>query len=155
MSRYRQPIASKKKTDTSPISEDNGRSEIQTLQENTTFVDNPTGPTTITVNEFCSPIVSLGGNSDTRHDCSQNREFEDASDGSHVADDIPADIAIGPEQAPVQPRIKFTTTLKGNKHHSFNSEWYKQYCWLEYSRERDAAYCYPCRLFFTKNDFML
>ena len=30
---------------------------MQTLQENTIFVDNPTGPTTIIVNECCSPIV--------------------------------------------------------------------------------------------------
>lgn len=56
----------------------------------------------------------------------------DASDShpepssSHVADDVPADIATGPpEQVPVQPRINFLNTLKGNKHRSFNSEWHK------------------------------
>jgi len=53
--------------------------------------------------------------------------------------------------------------LKGNKHRSFRSEWYRSYRWLEYSREKDAAYCYACRLFnaepgkywetFTKNGF--
>ena len=28
---------------------------------------------------------------------------------------------------------------------------YEQYHWLEYSRERDAAYCYPCHLFTTES----
>ena len=32
---------------------------------------------------------------------------------------------------------------------SVNSEWYKLYPWLEYSKENDAAYCYSCRLFST------
>ena len=40
---------------------------------------------------------------------------------SHVADNVPTDIAAGPDQAPVQPKIKFQTTLIGNKHCSFNS----------------------------------
>ena len=26
-------------------------------------------------------------------------------------------------------------------------EWYKSQPWLEYSVERDAAFCYPCRVF--------
>ena len=41
------------------------------------------------------------------------------------ASDIPKDIATGPEQAPVQPKLNFLATLKGNKHRSFCSEWYK------------------------------
>ena len=63
------------------------------------------------------------------------------------ASDIPTDIATGPEQVPVRPKLNFPATLKGNKHYSFGSEWYKSYCWLEYSREKDAAYCYACRFF--------
>ena len=35
----------------------------------------------------------------------------------------------------------------GSKKRSFNCEWYKLYPWLEYSKEKDAAYCYPCRFF--------
>ena len=27
----------------------------------------------------------------------------------------------------------------GNRQHSFNSDWYRQYCWHEYSRERDGS----------------
>ena len=66
------------------------------------------------------------------------------------ASDIPTDIATRPEQAPVQPKLNFPATLKGNKHHNFCLEWYKSYCWLEYSREKDAAYCYACHLFNTE-----
>ena len=35
------------------------------------------------------------------------------------ASDIATDIATGPEQVPVQPILKFPTTLKGNKHCNF------------------------------------
>jgi len=86
-----------------------------------------------------------------------------SSKASSKASDVPADIATRPEQAPVQPKLNFPTTLKGNKHCSFRSEWYRSYCCLEYSREKDTAYCYACRLFnvepgkywetFTKNGF--
>lgn len=146
--------AKRRRTD-SPQNEEVGRSEIQTLQKNTIIVDHPTESTTIIVNDSCSLIVSLGGNGDLRHDRTQHADMEDAGDGhsepstSHMADGVPTDIAAGPGEAPVQPKVKFPTTLQGNKHRSFNSEWYKQYRCLEYSRERNAAYCYPCRLFTT------
>lgn len=166
---YANNQAKKRKTDSSTTQE-NARSDIKTLQENNIFVDNPTGPTTIIINDSCNPVVSL---SDSRHDLMHTEHVQDEgisdthsepmTSTSHVADDIQTDIAAGPDQTPVQPKIKFPTTLKGNKHRSFNSEWYKQYHWLEYSRVRDAAYCYPCRLFttesgrywetFTKNGF--
>ena len=143
------------------------------MQENTIFVDNPTGPTTIIINDHCNPIVSLGDNGDLREDSAEPLQDEDAGDttnpkpmttgASAAGDQVPTDIAAGPSQNPVQPKIKFSITLKGRKHRSFNSDWYKQYRWLEYSRGRDAAYCYPCRLFttesgrysetFTKNGF--
>ena len=105
-----------RRDDTSP-NEENGRNGIQTLQENTVFVDSPTGPTTV-INDFCNPIVSLGDNGDSRHDHTQCTELEDIGDShpepitSHVADDVPTDIAVGPDQTPVQPKMKFPTTLK-------------------------------------------
>ena len=165
----------KRRTDTSP-DEDNGRNDIQpTLQENTVFVDSPTGPTTIIFNDSCNPVVSLGSSGDSRHDLMRHTEHEQDEDAgntqpepttstSHTTtSDILTDIAAGPDQPLVQPKIKFPTTLKGNRYRSFNSEWYKQYCWLKYSRAGDAAYCYPCCLFttesgrywetFTKNGF--
>ena len=30
---------------------------------------------------------------------------------------------------------------------NFNSDWYHRRDWLEYSIERDAAFCFPCRMF--------
>ena len=61
-------------------------------------------------------------------------------------DDVQTDIAVGPDQITVQPKIKFPTTVKGNKHRRIRSEWYRLYRWLEYSKEKDAAYCYTCCL---------
>ena len=64
--------------------------------------------------------------------------------GGHV----PSDIASGHHQSPVQPRLKFPGRSFGSgRPRSFNSDWYTQFLWIEYSVERDAAYCYPCRLF--------
>ena len=61
----------------------------------------------------------------------------------------PSDIASGPHQSPVQPIISFPARSFGGKGRprAFNSEWYSSYSWLEYSVERDAAFCYPCRFF--------
>lgn len=69
----------------------------------------------------------------SRHDHMGRTEFvrdEDTGDThpepttstSHTACDIPIDIAAGPDEAPVQPNMKFPTTLQGNRHRSFNSE---------------------------------
>lgn len=60
----------------------------------------------------------------------------------------PSDIASGVLEAPKQPRVKFPSRSFGTgRQRSFNSDWYKSHPWLEYSVERDAAFCYPCRLF--------
>ena len=61
---------------------------------------------------------------------------------------IPADIAHGANQSPVQPKQHtFPGTFIGGRQRSFSSSWYEKYSWIEYSTERDAVYCYPCRLF--------
>ena len=60
-----------------------------------------------------------------------------------------SDIAKAPLQSPVQPRMnKFPSTTIGNKE-IFNSGWYKNYKWLEYSIQNGAAFCYPCGFFAT------
>ena len=64
----------------------------------------------------------------------------------------PSDIASGPHKKPVQPsRLigRFPSTLVGTKKRSFNPDWFKTYNWLEYSVEREAAFCFPCRHFST------
>ena len=60
---------------------------------------------------------------------------------------ITIDIALYLSDIPKQPRIKFPTTKFGEKLRSFNPDWYKTYSWLEYSVNREAAYCFPCRWF--------
>ncbi|KAJ3698945.1 hypothetical protein LUZ61_002650 [Rhynchospora tenuis] len=46
----------------------------------------------------------------------------------------------------------FPQTLFGDKQRRFNKAWYNQYpYWLEYSIQKDAAYCLCCYLFKTEN----
>ena len=59
------------------------------------------------------------------------------------------DIALTASSAPCQPaNITFPKRPYSDKvSRSFNPSWYHQYSWLEYSIQKDAAYCFPCRLF--------
>ena len=128
------------------------------------FVDRPTSSTTVVINNSYSLAFSLGVDdnsdselSDSNQDCAQNTELVQDGDAANAHPELimPTTQATstrtaGPDQTLVQPNIKFPATLKGNKHCSFRSEWYKRYRWLEYSRERDAAYYYPCHLFNTE-----
>ncbi len=60
----------------------------------------------------------------------------------------PSDISSGPHEKPVQRSSgRFPSTLLGTKKRSFNPDWFKTYSWLEYSVERDAGFCFPCRHF--------
>ena len=62
----------------------------------------------------------------------------------------PSDISSSPSDKPTQPNrltTKFPSTIMGNKKRSFNPDWFRTYSWLEYSAERDAAFCFPCRHF--------
>ena len=47
--------------------------------------------------------------------------------------------------SPSQPRMTKYPSLAGSR--SFNSNWYKGRPWLEYSVEKDSAFCFPCRVF--------
>ncbi len=63
----------------------------------------------------------------------------------------PSDLASCSTESPRQPAIKFPRRVFGNcRKRGFNIEWYNCFPWLEYSIERDTAYCYPCRLFTAK-----
>ena len=59
------------------------------------------------------------------------------------------DIARSPQDKPSQPYIKFPAHHIGQKKRSFNPRWYSIHHWIEYSVQKDAAYCYPCRLLTT------
>ena len=68
--------------------------------------------------------------------------------GTSEALNSPGDIALTKNSQPVQPTEKrFPVTLFGSKPRSFNPAWFQNYSWLEYSVQRDACYCFPCRFF--------
>lgn len=59
----------------------------------------------------------------------------------------PSDLSAIEEPA-TQPVLgKFLMTIINGKSHSFNSNWYEQYKWIEYSKTRDAIFCKACRHF--------
>ena len=65
---------------------------------------------------------------------------------------LPKDIAESVDSLPAQPvKSKYPFTMFSRVPRCFNAAWYKQHKWLEYSVERDACYCYPCRLFGSKS----
>jgi hypothetical protein len=57
----------------------------------------------------------------------------------------PADISCSGTERPAQPKL---SSYKKNKHNrSFQSHWYSIFSWIEYSEERDCAFCFYCRHF--------
>ena len=70
------------------------------------------------------------------------------SDSVKVHTEPPSDLAAVPTESPTQPKIYFPLRRFGmGRPRGFNRDWYKSYQWLEYSVERDAAFCFPCRMF--------
>lgn len=64
----------------------------------------------------------------------------------------PLDIAQSKHEHPTQPFLKCYPSKKfqSNWRH-FHSEWFSLFPWLEYSVTKDAAFCFPCRLFCTSS----
>ena len=49
---------------------------------------------------------------------------------------------------PCRPMLKiYPSTIIGKSKRKFNSDWYAKYSWLEYNKEKDAAFCFACRVF--------
>ena len=58
------------------------------------------------------------------------------------------DITRSPCFPPAQPiKTRCPSTMFSNVSRYFNPAWFKSFQWLEYSVEKDACFCYPCRLF--------
>ncbi|XP_029348294.1 zinc finger MYM-type protein 1-like [Acyrthosiphon pisum] len=56
------------------------------------------------------------------------------------------------DSGPVQPILKvYPKTAFGSQNRSFGSKYFKEYNWLEYSIEKDAIFCFPCRMFSTSS----
>ncbi|XP_057187757.1 zinc finger MYM-type protein 1-like [Triplophysa rosa] len=52
------------------------------------------------------------------------------------------------DTGPSQPCLpEYPKTLFSKQNRSFSSEYYKTYKFIEYSKEGDAVFCFPCRLF--------
>ncbi|XP_057251807.1 uncharacterized protein LOC125498514 [Beta vulgaris subsp. vulgaris] len=52
------------------------------------------------------------------------------------------------DRKPCQPKnFVFPQTLIGPKNRRFNVDWFDTWPWLEYSVEKDAAFCFACNLF--------
>jgi len=43
--------------------------------------------------------------------------------------------------------VSFPRKNIGGKNRSFHENYYTQFKWIEYSPSKDAAFCFPCRLF--------
>ena len=51
-------------------------------------------------------------------------------------------------RGPCRPQgYEFPKTQHGKAMRSFREAWFESYPWLEYSMEKDAAYCLYCYLF--------
>ena len=70
-----------------------------------------------------------------------------SSSSNSLNSELPFDIAQTSRDRPVQPCLNFPYTTFGGKKRCFNKEWYERYKWIEYSRERNAIFCFPCRFF--------
>ncbi|XP_073035319.1 uncharacterized protein [Primulina eburnea] len=50
-------------------------------------------------------------------------------------------------RGPYQPVMEYPRTKLGEQYRRFQKCWFEQFSWLEYSPNKDAAFCYPCFLF--------
>jgi len=57
------------------------------------------------------------------------------------------DIRHSSDELPAQPILASYPLNKEKR--SFRSQWFSQFTWLEYSEQKDSAYCYYCRHFGT------
>lgn len=60
----------------------------------------------------------------------------------------PHDLASSVNDNPVQPQLSsYQKTRISDRNCSFAARWYQLYPFIEYSVQKDAIYCYSCRLF--------
>ena len=61
---------------------------------------------------------------------------------------VPKDLNQKLEDCPTQPKLaKFPLTKFGSQNRSFSASYYANFDFLEHSIERDAVFCFCCRLF--------
>jgi hypothetical protein len=57
----------------------------------------------------------------------------------------PSDLSGSFNEPPTQPKLATYPMNKDKR--CFRSQWFSQFCWLEYSILNDSVYCYYCRHF--------
>ncbi|XP_066940930.1 zinc finger MYM-type protein 1-like [Macrobrachium rosenbergii] len=92
-----------------------------------------------------------------RGDCDRESIGNPARSSSHdhptkkqkKEDSAPADISQSASENPIQVRLKeYPRHSEGKSHaRSFVGAWFDKYEWAEYSKERDAMFCFACRHF--------
>lgn len=90
-------------------------------------------------------------------DCTyqNNNDMQNPSNMSKIPG--PIDAAQMLDEGPTQPKLKSYPKTdygvgKTKRMRSFNSSWYNQFNWIEYSKIDDSVYCFPCRLFSFKTN---
>ena len=106
-------------------------------QTNNIQIDKPVGATTIIINAASA-------------DSEKTLKSRSATNSQAPQSGQPCDLAsLG--APPSRPVVDFPPTVFSGKKRSFNLKWYEEFEWLEYSISRDAAFCYPCRVFTTRS----
>ena len=60
----------------------------------------------------------------------------------------PADLSQSIHQGPVQPKLhRFPPSNFGNQNRCFSASYYTKFPFVEYSVDRDAVFCFYCRVF--------
>lgn len=61
---------------------------------------------------------------------------------------VPADLNVEIQDGPTQPKLgKFPPTKFGSQNRAFSASYYTTFDFLEYSVQRDAVFCFCCRMF--------
>ncbi|CAI6377782.1 unnamed protein product [Macrosiphum euphorbiae] len=98
-------------------------------------------------------------NTDELNDTSNilNYYLKHSDTQANIVKDL-GDLSTGPAQ-PILPA--YPMTVFGRQNRSFNAKYYNEFKWIEYSIERNAVFCFCCRIFgcsstdhvFTKSGF--
>ena len=100
--------------------------------------------------EFPSKSVSSGN---SRPDESSDNSCLSSSDSARSSrsstPELPSDLSQDKMGKPMQPNISFPNWFYGTTRtaRSFQASWYNDYSWIEYSQQKDAAFCFCCRFF--------
>ena len=123
------------------------------LQENSLHGDDEYGDQSDEV-QFTEDDVTLLDFDELKSDCEPLEEpysspsAENSYITSNPQDGVASDISSGVAQPPIRPKLhSFPVTQFGSKARCFNNKWYEKYSWVEYSIQKDAIFCYPCRFF--------